>query len=122
MPVKFATSMLTIEWVAVAEKSVLAVAKSCTRRKKNSTDMISMERELTLLLRRMDHDRPHRTEVDHEVDLVVDDLDLAVDPEVGIVDQNREVVIVEEAAAEVEVVEEDLEADLRSQSLQKLDS
>jgi len=70
----------------------------------------------------MDHDRPHRTEVDQKVDLVVDDLDLAVDPEVGIVDQNREVVIVEEAAAEVEVVEEDLEADLRSQNLQKLDS
>jgi len=105
--------MLTTEWVAVAAKSVLAVAKLCTRQKKNSTDMISMERELKLLSRRMDHDRHHQTEADLEVDLVADDLDHEADPEVVIDDPDHEVEVAE-AAAEVEVVAVDLEADPRS--------
>jgi len=105
--------MLTIEWVAVVAKSVLAVEKLCTRQKKNSTDMISMERELKSLSRRMDPDRHHQTEVDLEVDLVADDLDQEADPEVVIDDPDHEVEVAE-AAAEVEVVAVDLEADPRS--------
>lgn len=102
--------MLTTEWVAVVAKSVLAVAKLCTRQKKNSTDMISMEKELKSSSRRMDHDRHHQTEADREVDLVADDLDHEADPEVVIDDPDHEVVVAE-AAAEVEVVADDLEVD-----------
>lgn len=46
MQVKYATSTLTTEWVAVAVKFVSEVAKLCTRLKMNSMDTISMEREL----------------------------------------------------------------------------
>jgi len=108
--VKFATSTLTTEWVAVAVKFVLAAAKLCTRQKMNSTDTISMERELKLSSRRMVHDRHHQTEVDLVVDLG-QDLDHEADREVD--DQDHEVEIVEEVAVEAEVVADDLEADLR---------
>ena len=61
----------------------------------------------------MDPDRHHQTEVDLEVDLVADDLDQEADPEVVIDDLDHEVAVAE-AAAEVEVVADDLEADHNS--------
>ena len=61
----------------------------------------------------MDPDRHHQTEVDLEVDLVADDLDQEADPEVVIDDRDHEVEVAE-AAAEVEVVADDLEADHNS--------
>lgn len=111
---KSVTLMLTTEWVAVAEKFALVVAKLCTRQKKSSMDMISMENELKSLSRRMDLDHHHQIEVDQEVDLVAEEVDLEVDHEVMIEDQDHEVVTEEvEAAAEVavEVVVDDQEVD-----------
>jgi len=61
----------------------------------------------------MDPDRHHQIEADLEVDLVADDLDQEADPEVVIDDLDHEVAVAE-AAAEVEVVGDDLEADHNS--------